>query len=1030
MATDVRIEINGQEVDTDAARIPLALSRLIDKWEDLIGTEGTKAKALSDTLYLPATPRNNLLFSSFGDIDKVSTQTQGLLTIELFANGISTFVGSCQRVSIAKTWTINTVIAVKVLGDAVDVWQRIDGLTLRDLPMGDFIATPANVNATWSALADDSRPLVFAPMFYGGATASIVTVVANSYSYSQGLRPSVRVRAILKAMFEGQLGYTLESSFFDSQAGRNMVYPYGVGDDWERTDDITPFQCLVGVRNPAAPPQVWIGAQAAVRFSLVTPLGGINYGDPQGLNNIVGRYFEPPANGWYAFEFRIDGVNIEKIILEGEYYLGFPTTVNLGEYEPNVTHIVEEPILFEPNQPQIGGALTRLRFVAVRAQDPPNTITINSGYYRATLTNRFAYGGQPLRIASCLHDAAQKDFLRGLQHLGFVIGVDNVARRVIVEPRFNNVFQAAAIPTPPQNVNDAYYQSDDSAVPVITDVTETQLQHKRPFGDSLTLAYGIDSSDALYQYIAEKRSYGDANALPLLGSRINMVAADNRPTVSRNPFFTYLLNVGFNVTPVRRQQFPCMVEDIGELTANLDGSIRKATWRAAPKLAMYYGVLDFQGAGFFQEYQLAYTDSPTGANIIIYAFPCVFQFFPEDVGYFETLGGVPFSVCYAGIDYMGIPTNPYILGMIDRFHSKYLAIIWQDKWLSTTLRVKLSEYRADLFRMPKLLELGGKSLRVWQTETTSFEPQTAEIAQVGYILDHANIKDFTYSEERNSDRPVVITGLPFELIVSPTPALDVDAVALLDAIFDVGGTVTGPQEVVVSNFFTGLKDDGIYDLYDAIYLIIGGIAAAHKFNAKNPLDTDAAFRLLFYGGWMHSTTGALPNGVNAYADTFFTPSIHGIADNMGISYWSRTSSTGAYAEMGCNGFGGSAGIGQTYIFPNVSGTNFRAINYDGNQANTGINTKGLFSTNRTNSTSFDFSANGTVTNTTMHAAILNERSSRKIYIGARNNNGTADLFSNRECIFAAIHKGMTPAQQLAQYNRGLALQIGFGNRHL
>jgi hypothetical protein len=205
-----------------------------------------------------------------------------------------------------------------------------------------------------------------------------------------------------------------------------------------------------------------------------------------------------------------------------------------------------------------------------------------------------------------------------------------------------------------------------------------------------------------------------------------------------------------------------MVEDIGELTANFDGSIRKATWRAAPKLAMYYGVLDFQGAGFFQEYELAYTSS-TGVNSLIYAFPCVFQFFPEDVGYFETLGGVPFSVCYAGIDYLGAPASPYVLGMIDRYHSKYLSIIYTDKWLFTTLRVKLSEFRADLFRLPKLLELGGKSLRVWQTETTSFEPQTAETAQVTYILDHSNIKDFTYAEERNPDKPVVITGVPFEL---------------------------------------------------------------------------------------------------------------------------------------------------------------------------------------------------------------------------------------------------------------------------
>jgi len=42
----------------------------------------------------------------------------------------------------------------------------------------------------------------------------------------------------------------------------------------------------------------------------------------------------------------------------------------------------------------------------------------------------------------------------------------------------------------------------------------------------------------------------------------------------------------------------------------------------------------------------------------------------------------------------------------------------------------------------------------------------------------------------------------------------------------------------------------------------------HKWNLKDPQDTNAAFRLVFNGGWTHSSTGATPNGTNGYADTF------------------------------------------------------------------------------------------------------------------------------------------------------------------
>jgi len=74
------------------------------------------------------------------------------------------------------------------------------------------------------------------------------------------------------------------------------------------------------------------------------------------------------------------------------------------------------------------------------------------------------------------------------------------------------------------------------------------------------------------------------------------------------------------------------------------------------------------------------------------------------------------------------------------------------------------------------------------------------------------------------------------------------------------------------------------------------IANQFKYNLVNPLDTDAAFRLVFNGGWTHSSNGALPNGTNGFADTKLLGNTNIIKGNFGFGIYSRTNSltNGAY----------------------------------------------------------------------------------------------------------------------------------------
>jgi len=65
---------------------------------------------------------------------------------------------------------------------------------------------------------------------------------------------------------------------------------------------------------------------------------------------------------------------------------------------------------------------------------------------------------------------------------------------------------------------------------------------------------------------------------------------------------------------------------------------------------------------------------------------------------------------------------------------------------------------------------------------------------------------------------------------------------------------TTPQETTgtalwtaVDTFVKGLKSNTILTKMKAIYPFIGGTAATHKWNLINPQDTDAAYRLTFFG---------------------------------------------------------------------------------------------------------------------------------------------------------------------------------------
>jgi hypothetical protein len=259
-------------------------------------------------------------------------------------------------------------------------------------------------------------------------------------------------------------------------------------------------------------------------------------------------------------------------------------------------------------------------------------------------------------------------------------------------------------------------------------------------------------------------------------------------------------------------------------------------------------------------------------------------------------------------------------------------------------------------------------------------------------------------------------------LVLPSVSYDPDAQAFFNAQAAAGVTLTTTQKDAVNQWVVDAKAAGIWTKMKAIYPFVGGTATSHKFNLKNPADTNAAFRLSFVGGWTHSASGALPNGTNAYADTFLIPSTALSTMSQHISYYSRTNNTSAaILDNGC----------QDDVFPSI-GRNIYAQYYnsltlsrvqiqslDANSVPFAeTNSLGFILGSRTSATSFKAYRNNLLkgTNTTNSTSGLCGNS---VYIGGfnyRNNFGTTIYYGIRQCAFASIGDGLSDAEALTLYN--------------
>lgn len=251
----------------------------------------------------------------------------------------------------------------------------------------------------------------------------------------------------------------------------------------------------------------------------------------------------------------------------------------------------------------------------------------------------------------------------------------------------------------------------------------------------------------------------------------------------------------------------------------------------------------------------------------------------------------------------------------------------------------------------------------------------------------------------------------------PKTTVDPDAQAFITA----AGITDPTQQSAINQLVVDLKGYNIWTKFKAIYPIVGGSAAAHKWNLKDPRDLDAAFRLTFASGWTHSSTGMTPT--NSFANTFLAPSSVLSLNSVHISGYLRTNLTFSGPIISTED--AASYNNGLYIWPRQSALVYSIrINDNGS---TGVGSagdiRGLHIATRTASNVKKYRLNNTqLFNNSELSTGLNTSS---IYLGASRNNAN---YNGNQLAFASIGDGLTDTEAANFYTAVQAYQTTLGRQ--
>lgn len=247
-------------------------------------------------------------------------------------------------------------------------------------------------------------------------------------------------------------------------------------------------------------------------------------------------------------------------------------------------------------------------------------------------------------------------------------------------------------------------------------------------------------------------------------------------------------------------------------------------------------------------------------------------------------------------------------------------------------------------------------------------------------------------------------------------ALDPDAQAFITA----AGITNPTQQTAINQLVLSLKANNLWTKMTAIYPFVGGTASSHSYNLVNP----AQYQITWNGTVTHNSNGITGNGSTGYGNLNVAPNSIGSQNDAHCSLYCRNNTATAPFDLY------SDNVGETQSFGII-------LQFGGNGFYTKINTNsytnvanasavGFYASSRTSSTLTKGYKNGSAI--VIGTSTSTGRNAFNLYICARNNAGTADLFSSRNYAFATVGSGLTDADVSNLYTAVQAFQTTLGRQ--
>jgi hypothetical protein len=248
-------------------------------------------------------------------------------------------------------------------------------------------------------------------------------------------------------------------------------------------------------------------------------------------------------------------------------------------------------------------------------------------------------------------------------------------------------------------------------------------------------------------------------------------------------------------------------------------------------------------------------------------------------------------------------------------------------------------------------------------------------------------------------------------VVSVTTAnpsyTDADANAYISA-----ATLISSEQESAYKLITDLKTAGLWTKIQALYPFKGTTAAQHKWNAKNPLDTNAAFRLAFTGAATFSNLGYQLNG-SSYANTNFAVNLNANINSFGATIVCGTNNNTIGADVTDMGSTNPASATNMFRF-SVRSNNTNKTSYfvSYNQSNgaffsNNLDCRGIHTGLRNSISENKLFINSILRGTGTGGGTA---PTGAVFIGASNQSNAPFGYSNQRIQIVIIHEGLSNAE--------------------